>query len=116
MFRFFFQNHSERSSVPKRSQESYRKVRNNSGREPRSDYVREFAMTLTCYNCKKSGNIMKYCKKLMVKSNKSSNVENGTRKWCSYHNSNGHSNENCIIAAAVGKKMVHVSQEPKPFG
>ena len=45
-------NYSERSSVSKRSQESYRKIR-NSGREPRRDNVRESAMNLTCHNCKK---------------------------------------------------------------
>ena len=37
--------HSERSSVPKRSKLSYRKVR-SSGSEPRTDNVREFAMIL----------------------------------------------------------------------
>ena len=31
----------------------------------------------------------------MEKSDNSSNVETGTRKWCSYHHSNGHSNANC---------------------
>ena len=49
-----FINHSESSSIPKRNKESYRKVC-NSVREPRTDDVREFAMILTCHNCKKSG-------------------------------------------------------------
>ena len=31
----------------------------------------------------------------MGKSDKPSDVENGTWKWCSYHHSNGHSNDNC---------------------
>ena len=52
-------------------------------------------MTLTCHNCKKPGHKRKYCKQLMEKSDKSSNVENGTRKWCSYHDSNGHTNKDC---------------------
>ena len=82
---------SERLSVTERSKESYRKVR-SSGREPRTDNMRESAMTFTCHNCKKSG---KDCKQLMDKSDKPSHVENGTKKWCSYHHSNGHSNEIC---------------------
>ena len=41
--------YSERSSVPKWSQESYGKVR-NSGCEPRTDNVRESAMALTYHN------------------------------------------------------------------
>ena len=43
-----FINHSERSSVPK-SKESYRKVW-GSGSEPRTGYVRESLLTLTCHN------------------------------------------------------------------
>ena len=89
-----FLNHSKRSSVPRRSKESYRKVR-SSGHESRTDYVRESAMTLTCHNCKKPGYKKKYCKELMGKSDKPSNVENGERKRCSYHHSNGRSNEDC---------------------
>ena len=54
MIKTTFINHSERSSVPKRSKESYRKVR-SSGRESRIDNVRESAMTLTFHNCKKTG-------------------------------------------------------------
>ena len=41
-------NHSQTSSVPKRSQESHRKVR-------RTDNARESAITLTSHNCKKPG-------------------------------------------------------------
>ena len=87
-----FINHSERSSVSKRSKESYRKVRNNSGCEPGTNNVRESAMTFTCHNCKKPGHEKKDCKELMSNSDKPSKVENGTRKWCSYHHFNGHSN------------------------
>ena len=55
-----FVNHSERSSVPKTSQESYRKVRNNSGREPTMN-DRESAMTtvITCHNSKRPGHTKK---------------------------------------------------------
>ena len=56
MMKIIFVNHSARSSVPKRSQESYRKIW-NSAREPRIDNVRESAMTLTCHNSKKQGGI-----------------------------------------------------------
>ena len=38
---------------------------------------------------------MKYCKQLMEKSDKSRNVENENRKWCSYHHTNGHLNKDC---------------------
>ena len=68
-----------KSSVPKRSKESYRKVR-SSGREPRTDNMREYALTLTCHNCKKPGHEKKNCKELMGKSDKPSHVEDGIRK------------------------------------
>ena len=48
MMETIFINHSERSSVPK-SKESYRKVW-GSGSEPRTDYVRESVLNLTCHN------------------------------------------------------------------
>ena len=51
----------------------------------------EYAMTLTCYNCKKPRHKMKDCKQLMEKSYKSSNEEN------------------------THKEMVLVSQEQKPL-
>ena len=94
MMKTIFVNHSESSSVPK-NKESYRNVR-GSGSEPRTDNVRESAMTLTCHNnCKQTGHKKKVCKELMGKSDKPSDAENGTRKWCSYHYSNRHSNEDC---------------------
>ena len=87
--------HYERSLVLKRSQASYCKVW-NSGLEPRMrDNMRESALTLTCHNCKTPGHKMKYCKQLMEKLDESSSVENGTRKWGSYHHSNSHLNEDC---------------------
>ena len=77
MMKTIFITHSEKSSVPKRRKESYRKVR-SSGSEPRTDNVRESAVTLTCHQCKKPG----HKKKLMVKSDKPSKVkvENVTRE------------------------------------
>ena len=93
MIKTTFINHSERSSVPKRSKESYRKVR-ISGRESRTDNVGESAMTLTFHNYKSRG-IKERLQGVDGKSDKPGNVENGTRKWCSYHHSNGHSNEDC---------------------
>ena len=84
MMKTIFVNHSESSSVPK-NKESYRNVR-GSGSEPRTDNVRESAMTLTCHNnCKKPGHKKKDCKELMGKSDKPSDAENGTTKWCSYY-------------------------------
>ena len=58
---------------------------------------RESAMAtgITCHNCKRPGYKKKGCKELKEKSYKPSKVENGKRKWCSYHNSNGHSNKDC---------------------
>ena len=102
MMKTIFVNHWERSSVSKRSKESYRKVR-SSGREPRTDNVRESVMTLTCHNCKKPGDKKKDCKELMGKPEKPSYVENGTRKWSSYHYSNGHSNKNRYQQQQSGK-------------
>ena len=103
MMKTVFANYSERSSVLKRSQESYRKVR-ISDREPRIDNVRESTMILTCHNCKKLGHKKKDCKELIETSDKPSNVENGTRKLCSYLNSNGHSNENCYQQQQLGER------------
>ena len=79
MMKTIFINHSERSSVPERSKESCRKVR-SSGREPRTDNVREFAMTLNCHHYTKPWHKKKDCKELMRRSDKPNNVENGTRK------------------------------------
>ena len=66
MMKTIFIDHSERSLVPKRSKESYRKVR-SSGREPRTDNERESAMTLTCHKYKKPGYKKKDCKEFMGK-------------------------------------------------
>ena len=52
-------------------------------------------MTLAGVTIAKSRGIKtKDCKELIGKSDKPSK-ENGTRKLCSYHHSNSHSNENC---------------------
>ena len=58
------------------------------------DDVRESAMTLTCHNCKKPGHKMRL-QTVKKKSDKSSNVKSGNRKWWSYHHNNGHLNKNC---------------------
>ena len=52
-------------------------------------------MTLTCHNCKKPGHKTKECKQVMETSNKSTNMEDGKRKWCLYHSSNGSLNKDC---------------------
>ena len=61
-----FINHSERSSVPKKSQELYRKSRDISGREPTMN-DRESAMvtTIIIHNCKRPGHKKKDCNPLM---------------------------------------------------
>ena len=67
MMKTIFINHSERSSAPRKSQESYRKVW-NSGHEPRADnVVGESAMTHTLHNCKNPRHKKKDCKKLIGK-------------------------------------------------
>ena len=79
MSKTIFINHPEMSSVPKRSKASCRKVWSNA-HEPGTDNVCESAMTLTChYYCKKAGHKKKHCKELLGKSDKPSNVENGTK-------------------------------------
>ena len=40
----------------------------------------------------------------MGKSDKPSNMESGTSKWCSYHDSNGHSNKDCYQQQQPGKR------------
>ena len=96
MMKTIFINHSERSSVPKRSQESYRKNRDSSGHESKMNGRKSaMATVITCHNCKRPGHKKKDYKELIGKSYKPSNVEDGTRKWCSYHHSDGHSNNDC---------------------
>ena len=102
MMKTIFMNYSERPLVPKRSKESYQNVL-SSGSEPRTDNVRESTITLTCHHYKKSGHKKNDCKELMGKSDKPSNVENGTRKWYSYHHSSRHSNENWYQQQQSGK-------------
>ena len=51
------------------------------------------ASALTCHNCKRPGHKKRDRNQLNKKSDKSSGVVNDTMKWCSYHQSNGHSNE-----------------------
>ena len=109
MIKTIFINHSERSLVLKRSKESYRKV-HNSGRESRTDSVRESAMYLTCHNCKRPGHTKKDCKELMGKPDEPNNVESGTWKWCSYHHSDEHSNENCYQQQQSGKSGARLTR------
>ena len=82
--KMIFINHSKRSSVPKRSHESYRKSRDNSGRDPIMN-GRELAMAsvFTCHNCKRPGHKNRDCNRLNKKSDESSNMGNITMKWCS---------------------------------
>ena len=96
-------NHSERSRIPKRSQEPYCKVRNSGSGQLTYNVVRESAMTLTCRNYKKLRHKKKDCKEFMEKSDKSSNEENGTRKWCSYHHFYEHSRKISYHQQQLGK-------------
>ena len=85
-----FVNHSERSSVTKRSQES-----NSKG----CGGGREFAMSavVTYPHYKTTGQKIKDNKRLTEKSGlaKSGKLENGGNKSCKYHYSNLHSNDDC---------------------
>ena len=96
MTKTIFINHSERSPVPKRSQDSCRRSRDNSGRQPTMS-GRQSAMAdgTTCHNRKTSGHKKKHCNLFNKKSDGPSNVKNGTSKWCSYHHSDGYSHEDC---------------------
>ena len=95
MMKTIFINHSERSSVSKRSQESYRKSR-DSVREPtKNGSETEMVTGITCHNCKRPGHKKKDCNQLNKRPDESSNMKNGKRKWCPYHHNNGHSNKDC---------------------
>ena len=64
MIKAIFINHSETSSVPTRSHESYRKGC-DSGCEPTmSGQESAMATVITCHNCKNPGHRMKYFKQL----------------------------------------------------
>ena len=60
-------------------------------------------MTVTCHHCKKPGHKKKDCTELKGTPDKPSNVENGTKIWCSYQHSNGHSNKNCYQQQQSGE-------------
>ena len=87
-------NHAERSSVPNRSQKSYRKDRDSGLELTMRDRGRKSVITFTRHTCKKPGHRMKYCKQLK-KSDMSSNLKSSKNIWCTYHRSNGYLNENC---------------------
>ena len=61
-------------------------------------------MTFTSHNSKTFWHEKKHCKKLVRESDNTSNVKKGTRKWCSYHHSNGHPNEKCYQQQQWGKR------------
>ena len=104
-------NHGKRSSIPKRSQESYRKSRDNSGREPKTNGRKSaMAAIITCHTCERPRDKKKDCKELMGKSDKPSNVENGSRKWCSYHHSKSHSNKDCYQQQQSGKGGARITR------
>ena len=76
MIKMIFVNHSERSPVPKRSQESYRKEGRNSDCEPKMN-GRESAMAtaITSHNCKRPRHNKKDCNQLNKKPDKSGTLE-----------------------------------------
>ena len=103
-----FINHSESLSVTqndpefKRHRESNRMVRENS---------RESAMStafITCHYCKKQGHKVRDWKKLereymMEKSGKLNHERE--KKWCSYHQTNSHSNKQCYQQMRKSEKF-----------
>ena len=80
MTKTIYINHTEKSLVPKKSLQSYRKNRDNSGREPKMN-CRKSAMAtiITCHNYKWPGHKKKDCNRLNTRSDKSSNMDNWKR-------------------------------------
>ena len=69
-------NHSERSSVPKKIQESYR-IGRDSDREPTMNSLESaVAAVITCHNCKRPWYEKKDCNQLNKRPYKSGNLEN----------------------------------------
>ena len=98
MIKIPYMNNWERSSVTKRSHESSRKG-DGRGRES------EFSTVVTYHHCKTTEPKIKDCKLLTRKSDmaKSGKLDNGRNKWCKYHRSNGHSNEECYQQKSEAK-------------
>ena len=69
-------NHSERLSVPKRSQEPYRKGYDSSRESTMNDRESAMATVLTCYNSKMPAYKNKNCIHLKERPDKSGNPEN----------------------------------------
>ena len=88
-----FINYSERSSFPKRSQESNRKSRDG-GREPTVNGRESMMATvINCHNCKRPGHKEKYLNQFNKSPDKSESLRSSKKKWCTYRCSNSHSNE-----------------------
>ena len=92
MMKTIFINHSERSSVPTRSQEFYRRSRDG-GREPTTNCRESAILTvITCHDCEKSGHKNKDRNQLNKRPGKSENLKS-ENKWCTHYHHNSHSNE-----------------------
>ena len=61
-------------------------------------------MSFTSHNSKTFEHKTKHCKTMIRESDRTSNVKKCTRKWCSYHHSNGHPNEKCYQQQQSGKR------------
>ena len=88
-----FINHSEKLAVTKNNQESNRRAQENGRESVMSTTV------ITCHYCKNQAQSKRLQKKMeseikIEKSRKSNNERK--KQWCSYHNSSGHSNDDCI--------------------
>ena len=103
MIKTIFIDHSKRSSVPKRSQELYRNVR-DSGRKPNVNGKKSsMATVIICHKFKTPGHKKKDCNQLNKRPDKSGNLENSKNKCCTYHRSNGHSNGDCSLQQSKTK-------------
>ena len=104
ILRKIFINHSERLSVTKNNPESKRyQESNRRGWETGRESGMSTAL-ITCHNCKEPSHNVRDCKKLekeyeMEKSEKLNHERE--KKWCSYHQTNSHSDKQCY--QQVGK-------------
>ena len=114
MMRTLFINHSERLSVTKKNPESNR-YQGSNRRERKTG--RESAMStalITRHCCKKPGHKVRDCKKLekeyeMDKSEKLNHERE--KKWCSYHQTNSHSDKQCYQQMGKLKKFKNGSHK-----
>ena len=100
MIKTIFVNHSERSPVPKKGQESCRKDRDSGSTDGRESAM---SAAITCHNGKKPVHEKNLHFQLDKRPDKFDHLRKSKKKWCTYHCSNGHSNENCYQQQSQSK-------------